>query len=154
MLTNPSPSKIETLDLDDEKRVIPLYDSKDLPENYCARYVRFGASFIFNNSLPTSHAWEMRSKKGVFTLVADNLSFPHLAEVRIIKPGAVVGIHYYDSENNREERQYTHVALYLGQKRCKSIFLEQFGDEIRIMSLKDYELSKMNIQEALSSKAF
>ena len=154
MLAIPSPSRIETLDLDDEKRVIPFYDSKDLPENYCARYVRLVASFIFNDSLPTSHAWEMRNKKGVFTLATDNHSFPYLTQIGIIKPGAVVGIRHYDSENNRNGRQYTHVALYMGQKWCKPIFLEQFGDEIRIMDLKGYELSKMSIQEALSSKAF
>lgn len=62
MLAIPHPSRIEILDLDDRKREIPFYDSKDLPKDYCARYVRLGASFIFNYSLPTSHAWEMRSE--------------------------------------------------------------------------------------------
>lgn len=150
MLITPSPNRVQVVSLDDFLNVpVPLYSADQLPYNFCARYARLCADFIFGKKFPVSDSWYMRQNKHVFTVATDNSQFPNLVQFGIIKPGMMVGVYCSDSEYGDAVRLYTHMSLYLGQQRDKPLFLEQFMDEIRIMNLRDYDLEGLQIREVL-----
>lgn len=150
MLHTPQPNDIETLRLDDALKLqIPKYGADQLPPRFCSRYARLAADFIFDVQFPTADSWQMREKPHVFTRPADNYSFSLLARRQTVTPGMMVGIYCRGTEYDDGIRLYTHLALFLGQQQGQPLFLEQFGDQIRVMSLDDYVLDKLQIREVL-----
>ena len=144
------PEKLETIVLDeDSELVIPFYGVFQLPNDHCTRYARLCADFIYGLDFPIADAWQMRNERDVFSVPANNTTFHSLVQSKTITPGMLVGIHWKDSDNCASDRKYTHMSLYLGQKDRNPLFLEQFGDKIRLMNIPKYNTVDLQIREAL-----
>ena len=105
---------------------IPFFSLEDVPECFCSRYARLSSKFIFNKTFPVSDAWHMGFKPSVFVRKLDNNLFEALSQRELIFPGTIIGIYIPQRVHNRDDRKYTHLSLYLGKKKNKPIFLEQF----------------------------
>jgi len=150
MQVNPKPSKVETVHLDDQVKVgVPYYSMEQLPDGFCARYARLCAGVIFGEDFPVADAWKMREQSRVIARQADNAQFIHLVEKGLIKPGNLLGVYCPGSRLNSEDREYTHMSIYLGKQNGKPVILEQISNEIRVMSVQEYQMDELAIREVI-----
>lgn len=153
MQTNPKPVKVETVHLDDNVKVwVPYYSVDQLPKGFCARYARLCAGVIFGEDFPVADAWQMREQRDVFLIKADTDRFVHLVERGIVKPGTLLGVYCPGSTHNGDDREYTHMALYLGKENGKPVVLEQISHEIRIVPIQDYQKDKLAIRDEFAQE--
>ena len=144
------PIKLEKVVLDRELSLnFPVYSNKDVPNLYCARYARLSTKFMFGNVFPLADAWKMRNQKGVQTCKVNETIFQKESKFNV-RPGSLVGIYTPDSRYLDKPLIYTHLSLYLGKKKDNPLFLEQFVDEIRLITLNEYQKYGLEIKEILS----
>ena len=150
MLTHPKPYRYESVSLDDLGSVdIPFFTPNQLPDNYCARYARLAAEAIFGKRFPVADAWHMRKQKGVVTINTNDPDFMQLVGREAIRPGMMIGVYRPDSDFNRRDRDYTHVALYLGLQNGVPLLIEQCIGQVRTVSLDRYQQEGFGIREAI-----
>ncbi len=145
----PKPSKVERISLDNRDLVLPFFSSNDVPECYCARMVRFAAEFMFGKKFPVANAWNMRKKRGIMLRSVDNSAFESLAAAGVIPPGIIAGFYNKDSVYNGKNRLYTHLGLYIGRQKSKSLFIDQYVNEIRVLNLEDYQKQHLELREII-----
>jgi hypothetical protein len=145
----PKPSKVEKISLDNGNFDLPFFNSKDVPECYCARMARFAAEFIFGKRFPVSNAWDLREKRGVTLQPIDNDTFEFLTRSGIVLPGMIMGLYNKNSLYNKKNRPYTHLGLYIGNKKDRLFFMDQFVDEFRVLTLEDYKRQHFELREAI-----
>ncbi len=89
----------------------------------CAGYAVRVAKIIFDLDYERGHAWDLAKKNGNvlvqrFASQMQNSRKRHGADLKEIGqhllPGMLVGIYFPWSVNNKPDRPYTHIALYLG----------------------------------------
>lgn len=141
---------------------VPVYSNDKVPQNNCARYVRYSADNLFNETLPQRDSWDMRYfMRNVAEIEEKNWdeSLTELAKNETLKPGMVAGIynpnsHFKDRKDIKgKQAKYTHVALYIGKnKDGEPLFAEKFVDETRIMSASDYQQAELRVVEILAQK--
>ncbi len=143
------PIRIENILLDEGLNLeIPYFSKEDVPDSYCSRYARLSSEFIFGNKFPIAHVWKMREKKIIFPKEIDYDFFKN----KNIEYGSLVGITFLNSRAEILRDQYSHVSLYLGRKKGKPIFLEQFNKVIRVMNLEKYREENLIFREILTLK--
>ena len=145
------PIRTEKVKLDGNTELpVPFFSLNDVPECFCARYARLSSEFLFGKRFPASDSWEIRLKPGVISRRTNNQNFKFFSNNGKVSPGSIIGIYNPRSSYNNKNRPYTHISLYLGKQRGKDVFLEQFVDETRMMTIRDYELEMLQIKEILS----
>jgi len=143
------PIRIENILLDQGLNLeIPYFSKEDVPDYYCSRYARLSSEFIFGNKFPIAHAWKMREKKIISHKEIDYDFFKN----KDLEKGSLVGIFFQNSRAEILRDQYSHIALYLGRKKGKPLFLEQFNKIIRVMNLERYKEENLIFREILTLK--
>lgn len=112
-----------------ELKVYPLWEIKP---NHCSQYARMITESMGNKINP-GNAWD---------LVKNNENYKY--GEKELSPGDLVGLYHPESSyrkgKNGEEREYSHVATYLGKnKENQEIYAEQRGMNSRITTLKEFE---------------
>jgi len=150
MLIIPPPISIERVSLDRALKLdVPRYSPDQLPGYNCARYARLSSHFIFGKKFPVAHAWQMREKTKIISKLNENSQLVSLIKKGAVSPGMLLGVFCKGSHYLAGGRTYTHLSVYLGAQSNKHLFLEQIGDEIRIVDLHCYDLEKKQIKEVL-----
>jgi len=148
---NIAPVRTEKVSLDDKVILeIPFFNKEQVPDLFCARYARLSAEYIFGVKFPVTHAWKMRNHPQITALPTDNVSFKILSNENQIERGSIVGVYVPKSQRRKFWRHYTHLSVYLGEKDKIPVFLEQFGDKIRISNLTSYDSEGLKLKEILT----
>ena len=149
MILHPKPAETRSTYVGMQRFEVPLYSTMDVPDLYCARYARLAARQIFGKHFPVAPAWGMKRNSSASVQVENNAELCDLLESgKIAKGGLLVGVHFEGSDYNQPGRLYTHMSLLLAVRNGKPIFLEQFED-IRVVTLDDYEMDGLQIVELL-----
>ena len=116
----------------------------------CSAYARRAAKDIFNLTYSKANAWDRVYTDECVSEVRELHSLDELADEGVLNPGMIVGF-YNPSSKFKEETdsrgngvEFTHVALYLGQKNGEPLFAHQFGKKTRVDSLDG--LARLNIE--------
>lgn len=92
---------------------------------YCAAYAKDIARQVSKKRYPLGNAWDLPKR----TRVTASLDFhktkkgfeqkeiEKMISTNTLTPGTIMGLYYPQSPNNRTNRQFTHVMVYLGEKR-------------------------------------
>lgn len=152
MQLHPAPIRRERFYLDERSIDVPLFDSGELPQSYCARFARLASENLFGKNYPISDAWDMRDSDGVFSLALGDDGVVYATKNGILTPGMLVGSYYKWSRANDGKRPYTHLSLYVGTHHGEPVFLEQFRNEVRLSTMRDYDLSGLEVREILAMR--
>ncbi|MFQ5406707.1 MAG: hypothetical protein ACE5DI_06145 [Candidatus Micrarchaeia archaeon] len=107
---------------------------KGMRTSYCALYARLAAKELFDLEYKPADAWKFHEENKAVWMDKKNSS----PWEKKLKPGRIIGIKYPLSQHNDATREWTHLALYLGEKNKKSVILHMPAAHPKCQYLKDY----------------
>lgn len=126
-------NKVQIYEEGEEKEMkVKVYPLWKVKPNHCALYARLITESM-GNEINRGNAWD---------LVKNNENYKYGEQE--LSPGDLVGLYHAESAyrkgKNGEEREYSHVATYLGKnKEGKEIYAEQRGKKSRITTLDQFQ---------------
>jgi hypothetical protein len=117
---------------------LPEGRKQNLPSNYCSAYATSNAKELFSIDYPRGDAWNMRYSNSIVARSETgftNNELKRLENAGRLKPGMLLGIENPTSRyrNHKDKTgntvEYTHIALYLGEKDGAYYVTHQLGSK-------------------------
>ena len=126
---------------------VPVFDAREVPRGYCARYARLAAEGIFGKVYPKDNAWDYRYSARIIKELDGqdaNEELNRLAYEGELQPGMIIGVFYPPSSwNNKLDMkgqyiEFSHLMLFLGISKGEPVFADHFISGTRIRKLSQF----------------